>query len=377
MVTKTANLELTEVQDQDVGPGAAASFNNSYDRLDALVQLAVLSASTNAPPIGARQGDRYIVPVGVVGGNAWSLQPRRVAYFSSTGWVFSTPRPGWEAYVQDVDRTYLFKATDWADSGIIIDPTSAKGDLIARTSGGLSRLGVGSNNQVLFADSSAAPGLSWKSLFTTKGQLLGFDGTDVVDLNVGSNGNVLTADSTSSTGWSWKASAGGGALSQIGQIAISTNTPSIAFSALPVGFSNLILVSSARGTDANVQGLQMQLNTDTGGNYNFSFVFSNGASPGSSATYNASSATMGFVEGSTNAADSFGTSRITLYDYLSTAHIKAYSGHGYRRDAGGANAFALTYGGDWNSAAALTDIWLFPAAGDFIAGSVFTLYGEA
>lgn len=210
MVTKTANLELTEVQDQDVGPGAAASFNNSYDRLDSLVQLAVLSASTNAAPASPRQGDRYIVPVTLTGGDAWAGQPRRVAYFSSTGWLFMTPRPGWQAYAIDEDKNYIFKSTDWISSSPIVDPTTSKGDLIVRTSSGLVRLPVGADHQVLIADSTATPGVDWKALFTAKGQLLGFDGTDLVDLNVGSDGKVLTADSSAPAGWSWQTPSGGG-----------------------------------------------------------------------------------------------------------------------------------------------------------------------
>ena len=77
------------------------------------------------------------------------------------------------------------------------------------------KLGVGSNNQVLTADSSTATGLAWKaipeqSLFTStawdgKGDLLVGTGADTADkLTVGSNNAILTADSTSTTGLAWK-----------------------------------------------------------------------------------------------------------------------------------------------------------------------------
>lgn len=42
------------------------------------------------------------------------------------------------------------------------------------------------------------------SPITTKGDLIGFDGTNNVRLAVGTNGRVLTADSTTSTGFAWK-----------------------------------------------------------------------------------------------------------------------------------------------------------------------------
>lgn len=117
MTTKTANLELVEVEDQDVGPGAAAGFNASYDRLDALVQLSVKSATTTVPPSAPSQGDRYIVPVTVGAGNAWSAFARRVAYFSAAGWIFMSPKPGWRTNVEDTGSSLLYASNAWVTTG--------------------------------------------------------------------------------------------------------------------------------------------------------------------------------------------------------------------------------------------------------------------
>jgi|LakMenE18May11ns_1017448.scaffolds.fasta_scaffold9953144_9 hypothetical protein len=48
------------------------------------------------------------------------------------------------------------------------------------------------------------------SPLTTKGDLIGYDGTDNVRLAVGTNGQVLTANSSATTGLSWAAAGGGG-----------------------------------------------------------------------------------------------------------------------------------------------------------------------
>lgn len=47
---------------------------------------------------------------------------------------------------------------------------------------------------------------------TTKGDLIAFDGTDNVRLGVGTNDYVLTADSTTATGLAWKAASDGGGI---------------------------------------------------------------------------------------------------------------------------------------------------------------------
>lgn len=48
------------------------------------------------------------------------------------------------------------------------------------------------------------------SPLTTKGDIIGFDGTDNVRLGVGANNQVLTADSTTATGLKWATPTGGG-----------------------------------------------------------------------------------------------------------------------------------------------------------------------
>jgi hypothetical protein len=84
-------------------------------------------------------------------------------------------------------------------------PLTTKGD-VHTYAGADARLAVGSNGQVLTADSTQADGIKWSTPVsmpvTTKGDLVGFDSA-ADRVPVGSNGQVLTADSTQTLGVKW------------------------------------------------------------------------------------------------------------------------------------------------------------------------------
>jgi len=90
---------------------------------------------------------------------------------------------------------------------------TAVGDIYARNSTEPARVAVGTDGQVLTADSGATEGVSWQdstdATLTTKGDLLTRTATDPERLAVGTDGFVLTADSAEATGLRWAASSGG------------------------------------------------------------------------------------------------------------------------------------------------------------------------
>jgi hypothetical protein len=100
---------------------------------------------------------------------------------------------------------------------------TTKGDLLAATgSAAITRLGVGTDNQILTADSSQTTGLKWATpvggsgsvatdtIWDAKGDLAVATGADTATkLAVGANNQVLTADSTQGTGLKWAAAGAG------------------------------------------------------------------------------------------------------------------------------------------------------------------------
>jgi hypothetical protein len=114
-------------------------------------------------------------------------------------------------------------ATPAASSGVATDPIfDAKGDLaVAFAPDQSARLAVGTDGQVLQADSAQLTGVKWTTLpsggmvadplWDAKGDLAVATGSDAAaKLAVGANGQVLTADSAQATGIKWAAAGGGG-----------------------------------------------------------------------------------------------------------------------------------------------------------------------
>lgn len=95
----------------------------------------------------------------------------------------------------------------WGPAGSFTSPLTTKGDLLGFSTVN-ARVPVGSNTQVLTADSGQPLGVKWATptVFTsplsTKGDLFTWDSANQ-RLPVGSNGQVLTADPTQSTGLKW------------------------------------------------------------------------------------------------------------------------------------------------------------------------------
>jgi len=87
------------------------TVNAGLERLDALVQLRLVSVSTAVPPEPA--SGVYSVPIGAV--NAWAGRAGAVAIATNGGWEFVTPVLGWSAWVEDAGAGAVFDGTGWIE----------------------------------------------------------------------------------------------------------------------------------------------------------------------------------------------------------------------------------------------------------------------
>jgi hypothetical protein len=96
-VTTGPNLGLKFGYDPGAAGWGVDSYNPALALLDAVVQLAVLSAALTAPPGTPAEGDRYIVAAGATG--AWAGRDNQVAVYRAGAWAFYLPAVGWLARV--------------------------------------------------------------------------------------------------------------------------------------------------------------------------------------------------------------------------------------------------------------------------------------
>ena len=142
---------------------------------------------------------------------------------------------------------------------------------------------------------------------------------------------------------------------------------SVTFSSISGSYTDLVLVISGRldsgsGQDASVL---LQYNNDTSTNYSTTLIDGNGTSAGSARATNATAAYCG----STSQESS--NSIVNIMNYSNTTTYKTLTSRGnnpnYR-----VRAFASL----WRSTAAISTIKVISDfAGNFAAGSTFTLYG--
>lgn len=168
-----------------------------------------------------------------------------------------------------------------------------------------------------------------------------------------------------------------GAMAFIQTQVLGSSQASVTFSSIPATYEHLMMLWTARGTDSGNPDIYMQFNGDTGANYDRELLVGVGAAPSSGpAVAQTAIQAIGTMPGSTATAGRAAGGTIKIMSYARTTFWKTAVGDfSDIRATGSGNELAGMTGGIWRSTAAITSVTLLPSAGNFLTGSVFSLYG--
>lgn len=207
-------------------------------------------------------------------------------------------------------------------------PLTTKGDLLTRSSTAATRLGVGTNGQVLVADSAQTTGLKWESLNS---------------MTVIESGNIPTGVSSFTTG----------------TIAGTYNT-------LILDIRNFYFSADAYVT--------IRMNSDSGTNYGY--VAYNHSAVNSIALGVGGSVNQIYLsEQQYEATEKNNFLRVEFPDYANTSHHKTLIASGTGRF--NADTFTMINHavGAWRSTSAVTSITCLTGAATNFSGGTYVLYG--
>lgn len=141
-------------------------------------------------------------------------------------------------------------------------------------------------------------------------------------------------------------------------------------------YAHLMVSIYARGDVVATQtSMQMRFNGDSSGNYDYQELFASAASPVAAEAFAGTGAPMGFCIGSTAGANLFSATEVFIPHYAGTTNNKSYVSIACRKMGVTTGLLGVDiFGGGWRSNAAINQVTIFPASGNFVAGTRVTVH---
>jgi hypothetical protein len=235
----------------------------------------------------------------------------------------------------------------------------------------------GTTGQVLAKNSNTDMDFTWTAvdplvILDAKGDLITATAADTpARLAVGTNGQVLTADSTAGTGLAW-ATSGGFTLLQT--ITANNTVTAYTTNTIPGTYKHILITGiGLQEGGSNDGSFSVRLNGDTGSNYTRYRHTISGTTVGENVGYTTQMSIDGVMAQSGQGVDAYGQVEIWLYDYANTSTNKPMFAFGSSFNA--SSNKKCWSNGVWKNTAAITSITLTDTnSANFLAGT-FRVYG--
>jgi hypothetical protein len=145
---------------------------------------------------------------------------------------------------------------------------------------------------------------------------------------------------------------------------LGSATSSVTFSSIPSTYTDLYLVTNVSRTTAAGAIYLDQINSDSGSNYSFTYMYGNGSAASSGRASGGTESFLGDISTTPSSVN------ISLQNYSNSTTYKTW----LSRASASANAVAAVVG-LWRSTSAINTFRIRTSTGTFDAGSTFTLYG--
>jgi hypothetical protein len=244
-----------------------------------------------------------------------------------------------------------------------------QGDITGVTAGtGIS--GGGTSGTVTVTNSMA-------TAIDAKGDLIGGTGADTfARLAVGTNGQVLTADSAETTGMKWASAAGSSSSYSLLGSAALTGSTTITVSGLS-GYNNLFVTVSGMSTNTNYSFITFNLNSAAANHYSYGnkIQWQSVYGAGLPATVNQSNAGSAQFGRMPNNVGATGNGTIQISGANTTAVKPFLFNGGFGPDGGFYDMETIVGGGYFDAASVISTISLISSTGNFDAGTI-SVYGS-
>jgi hypothetical protein len=167
-----------------------------------------------------------------------------------------------------------------------------------------------------------------------------------------------------------------GVVRPIAEATLTGTAASIDITSIAASWSHLFVVLFARSdTAAGNSAPTLRFNGDAGANYDHQSVRGNANAASAAETFAATSARLGTIPANTAGANLFGGIGILIPHYAGANNKTFWSVCAHKQGTATGNLIMDVYSGFWRSNAAITQVTLFPGAGNFATGTRATLYG--